>query len=70
MYTSNTCAQCKMVKRLLTVRNIAYEELNIDEHPEYHKEVQSLSGQLRVPVTVKENGNIVVGYNPMQLLAS
>lgn len=58
-----------MTKRLLTMRNIAYEEFNIDDDPKYHLEVQRLSGQLRVPVTVKENGNIVVGYNPMQLLS-
>lgn len=58
-----------MVKRLLKLKNIPYEELNIDEHPEYHNEVKRLSGQLRVPVTVI-NERVVVGYSPTQLLAS
>lgn len=58
-----------MTKRLLTMRNIAYEEFNIDDDPKYHLEVQRLSGQLRVPVTVI-NERVVVGYSPTQLLAS
>jgi len=67
VYTSNTCAQCKQVKKLLTLRNIAYTEFNIDDDPKYHLEVQTLSGQLRVPVTVIDE-RVVVGYNPAQLL--
>lgn len=70
IYTSNTCGQCLAVKKLLQRREIAYTEFNIDDDPKYHDEVQKLSGQLRVPVTVKDDGNVVVGYNPMQLLAS
>lgn len=68
VYTSNTCGQCKSVKKLLDMRHIAYTELNIDDDPKYHDEVKSLSGQLRVPLTVKEDGSVVVGYSPTQLL--
>lgn len=66
VYTSDTCASCKQVKKLLDLKNKRYEERNIDEHPEYHDEVKRLSGQLRVPVTVI-NERVVVGYNPASI---
>lgn len=69
IYTSNSCAQCRMVKKLLDMRRVPYKEFNIDTNPEYHKEVKTLSGQLRVPVTVIDE-RVVVGYNPTQLLAN
>ena len=67
IYTSNSCGQCKMTKRLLDRREIPYTEFNIDDDPKYHEAVQSLSGQLRVPVTVIDE-RVVVGYNPMLLM--
>lgn len=69
IYTSNTCGQCKMTKKLLDLRKIPYNEFNVDDDPKYHDEVKKLSGQLRVPVTVIDE-RVVVGYNPAQLLAS
>lgn len=69
IYSSNQCAQCKMTKRLLDMRNIPYNEFNVDDDPKYHDEVKKLSGQLRVPVTVIDE-RVVVGYNPTALLAN
>ncbi len=72
IYTSNTCGQCKMVKRVLAMKGHNYDEINIDEQPERHAEVMQLSGQIRVPVTVvqDEQGskNVIVGYNVGQLM--
>lgn len=73
IYTSNTCGQCKMVKKILTMKNTQYNEVNIDEQPESHAVVMQLSGQTRVPVTVIQDDDtgaqsIITGYNPAQLM--
>lgn len=73
IYTSNTCGQCKMVKKILTMKNTQYDEVNIDESPDRHQEVLQLSGQQRVPVTVIKDENtgaqnVITGYNPGQLM--
>lgn len=73
IYTSNTCGQCKMVKRVLTMKGHQYDEVNIDESPERHQEIMQLSGQIRVPVTVVKDDSssdqtVIVGYNVGQLM--
>lgn len=73
IYTSNTCGQCKMVKKILTMKNHPYDEVNIDEQPDSHAVVMQLSGQARVPVTVIQDDStgaqsVITGYNPGQLM--
>lgn len=72
IYTSNTCGQCKMVKKILTMKGHQYNEVNIDEQPESHAVVMQLSGQTRVPVTVIQDDagmqSVITGYNPGQLM--
>lgn len=71
IFTTNTCAYCVMVKRYLQSKDKAYEEVNLDEHPERQKEAFELSGQLAVPVTIvtKEDDTkeVIVGYNLAKL---
>lgn len=71
IFTTNTCAYCVMVKKWLGSKGMAYEEVNLDEHPERQKEAFELSGQLAVPVTIitKEDDSkeVVVGYNLAKL---
>ncbi len=73
VYTSNTCGQCKMVKKILTMKGHTYDEVNTDEKPSRHQEVLELSGQQRVPVTVIQDDttgmqSVITGYNPGQLM--
>lgn len=73
IYTSNTCGQCKMVKKILAMKNHPYHEVNIDEQPSSHAVVMQLSGQTRVPVTVIQDDatgsqSVITGYNPGQLM--
>ena len=73
IYTSNTCVQCKMVKKILTMKNAQYQEVSIDEQPESHAVIMQLSGQTRVPVTVIQDNatgsqGVITGYNPAQLM--
>ncbi len=73
VYTSNTCGQCKMVKKILTMKGHTYDEVNIDVMPSRHQEILELTGQQRVPVTVVQDDatgtqSVITGYNPGQLM--
>lgn len=67
IYTSNTCAYCPMVKQYLKLKGQAYDEVNVENEPTRRDEVQQLTGQTRVPVTVvtSDDGSrdVTIGYN-------
>lgn len=71
IFTTNTCGYCVMVKRYLSSKGVAYEEVNLDQNPERQAEALEISGALTVPVTVvtKEDDSreVVVGYNLAKL---
>jgi glutaredoxin 3 len=71
IFTTNTCAYCVMVKRWLQAKGFAYDEVNLDTHPERVQEAYAVSGQLAVPITVvtraDETQEVVVGYNLAKL---
>lgn len=70
VYTSKTCSSCMMLKRFLSYKGAAYEEVNIDDHPERQAEAIELSGVVTVPVTVvkrEDKQSVIVGYNLAQL---
>ncbi len=72
IFTTNTCAYCKMVKQFLTNKGFSYDEVNLDNEPEKQKEAFELSGQLTVPITLitksDDSKQVVVGYNLAQLV--
>jgi glutaredoxin 3 len=71
IYTTNTCAYCVMVKKWLENKGLAWEEVNVEEHPERAQEAFEISGQLAVPVTVvtkdDDEQDVIVGYNLAKL---
>ena len=70
VFTTNTCAYCKMVKKWLDNKNITYKIVNLDENPERQKEIYEKSGALTVPVTLVEDDGIeqvIVGFNLARL---
>lgn len=71
IFTTKTCAYCPMVKKYLSSKGLAYEEVNLDDNPERQQEAMAISGALTVPVTVvtKEDDSreVVVGYNLAKL---
>lgn len=72
LFTTTTCAYCKMVKKFLDLKKLAYEVVNLDEHPERQDEAFKKSGSMTVPITlVEEDGNeqIAIGYNIQRLVA-
>lgn len=71
IFTTNTCAYCRMVEKWLGAKGISYDEVNLDENPERQAEALRLSGALTVPVTVitkhDDSQEVVVGYNLAKL---
>lgn len=74
IFTTNTCGYCGMVKKYLGAKGKAYDEVNLDEHPERQAEALELSGALTVPVTIvtknDDSQQIIVGYNLAQLASA
>lgn len=71
IFSTNTCAYCKMVKKWLDAKGHSYQEVNLDEHPERQAEALSLSGALTVPITVvtkqDDSREVIVGFNLAKL---
>ncbi len=71
IFTTNTCAYCRMVKKYLSIKGVLYDEVNLDENPHRRSEAQQLSGALTVPITVvtkiDDTKEVIVGYNLARL---
>lgn len=53
MYTTTWCPDCRMAKRFLDQRGIAYDEINIEETPGAAEFVMSVNhGKRKVPTFV------------------
>ena len=54
IFTKNGCIQCKMTKRFLTEHNIAFEEHNINNQPQYLDYLKQ-QGFQSVPVVMSQS---------------
>lgn len=66
VFTTNTCAYCKLVKKWFDNKGIKYSTVNLDEHPERQQEIYEKSGALTVPVTLINDGeteSVIIGFN-------
>lgn len=66
VYTTNSCAFCPMVKKFLTIKNIAYQEVDVTNDQATRTMLLQKTGMQQVPVTMNGD-NFVVGYNPARL---
>ena len=65
VYSKNNCVQCKMTKRFLDSNNITYQEINLDEQPEYIEHVKGL-GFNAAPV-IETPTEVFSGFQPGEL---
>ena len=49
MYTTGWCPYCDRARRLLTAKNVAFEEIDVESAPEKRAEMQQRSGRRTVP---------------------
>jgi mycoredoxin len=57
MYTTSWCGDCRVTKRVLEQRGLAFEEINIEENPEAAEYVMSVNGGRRSVPTLEFNGD-------------
>lgn len=64
VYSKNSCSNCSTAKMFLKMRNIEFEERNIDLNPEY-REVAEATGLMSMPIIVAY-GHEPFSYNIKQ----
>ena len=62
IYSTPTCAYCKMAKEFFKENKISFNEINVAEDTQAAQEMIRKSGQSGVPV-IEANGNIIVGFD-------
>ena len=66
IYTTSTCAYCKMTKAFFKEHNVTYEEKDVASDHALAEEMVKKSGQMAVPV-IDINGQIIVGFDQARL---
>ena len=66
IYSTPTCPYCKGAKDYLSLKGIAYTDINVAENKDKAKEMIQKSGQMGVPVIIVDN-EIMVGFNQSKL---
>ena len=62
IYTTPTCAYCKMTKAFFKEHNVTYEEKDVANNHDLAEEMVKKSGQMAVPV-IDIDGKILVGFD-------
>jgi glutaredoxin 3 len=69
VFTTNTCAYCKMVKQYLTLKGKEFTEVNLHDNPEIHQQLIEKTGVMTVPITQVGEDNFIIGFNREKLAA-
>jgi glutaredoxin len=68
IYTKNNCPYCDQAKALLESRNIKYEAVNIEQHPDARQKLVE-AGLRSVPQIYKDNKLIPGGFQGLSGLS-
>jgi len=49
MYTTGWCPYCERARKLLAVKNVPFDEINVESQPEKRAEMHNRSGRRTVP---------------------
>ena len=66
VFTTKTCAYCKMVKQYLTLKGKEFQEVDLSENPEKRQELINKTGALTVPI-VQVGDEFIVGWNRQRM---
>lgn len=69
VYTTPWCSDCRRTKQFLRERGVAFEEVNIEEHPEAAELVLRVNEGLRKVPTLEVDGHYFTcsPFDPYQL---
>jgi mycoredoxin len=60
MYTTSWCGICVHTKRYLKLKNVDFDEVDIEEHPEYGALIEEATGGYRTVPTLNVGGKLIV----------
>ncbi len=63
VYTTPTCPYCHRLKEFLGRNNVDFEEIDVSSNPKAAAEIIEKSGQMGVPITEFDDGEIIVGFD-------
>ncbi|MCO0831963.1 glutaredoxin-like protein NrdH [Fructobacillus sp. W13] len=66
VFTKNNCVQCKMTKKYLDQIGVAFEEINVEEQPEFLAQIKE-QGFKQTPVVQIEGQEAFSGFQPAVL---
>jgi glutaredoxin 3 len=64
MYTTRWCGFCVRAKALLDSRGLAYEEIRLDDDPQFRAKLYELTGRWTVP-QILIDGKPIGGYTEL-----
>ncbi|MDQ6751782.1 MAG: glutaredoxin [Actinomycetota bacterium] len=65
LFSTDACTFCVVAKSLLTKRGVAFEEVNLAEHPELQTELTEVTGLTSFP-QILVNGETLGGLNELR----
>ena len=65
LFSTDACTYCEHAKSLLSKRGVAFEEVNLSEHPELQSELAEVTGLDSFPQIVVD-GEPLGGYNELR----
>jgi glutaredoxin 3 len=67
MYTTGWCGYCHRAKRLLEQRGLDYEEVSVDDEPEFRRRLLERTGRWTVPQVIID-GEPIGGFDELSAL--
>jgi mycoredoxin len=70
MFTTTWCGYCKLTKRFLDSKGVAYEEIDIEQYPDFGPKIEELTGGYRIVPTIDVGGKWMVNPDRQALQAA
>lgn len=65
VYTTTVCPYCQSAKRLLTEKNVSFEEIGLDDKPDLRMELSEKFGGWRTVPMIVLDGEFIGGYTEL-----
>lgn len=69
VYTTAWCGYCRAAKHLLEREELSYEEISVDDDPNFRQRMFELAGQMTVPQIVVD-GEPIGGFQELSSLVA
>ena len=63
VFSSDSCGWCTKLKAYLDSKRVEYDVIDVAESRENYDKLIEISGQTGIPVTVFDNGEVVIGFD-------